>query len=307
MARHLIVRHTTEYRYREPVSFGRHRMMFRPRDSHTLRLLDTSLAIFPKPERVQWMYDVFGNSVAYTDFGEQKSDTLRFESEIGILHYEAPQPTQVLLETAERYPFTYAADEYPDLAAVATPHPHNGSDRVQTWARNVLANGTSETLAILSDMMSAIRQQIVYKRRSSMGTQHPAETLDLKTGTCRDFAWLMIESLRSLGFAARFVSGYIYSPNRSNTQGGGATHAWVQVYLPGCGWIEMDPTNGIFGNRDLIRIAVTRHPTQARPLSGIFNGKRGAYNGLTVSVSVTNAEPDTQTNHPAAILAASPH
>jgi transglutaminase-like putative cysteine protease len=96
----------------------------------------------------------------------------------------------------------------------------------------------------------------------------------------------MIEALRSLGFAARFVSGYIYSPGRAHHQGGGATHAWVQVYLPGCGWIEMDPTNGIFGNRDLIRVAVARDHKQAAPLTGSFTGPRGAYQGMSISVSV---------------------
>lgn len=296
MARHLIVRHTTEYNYREPVRFGRHRMMFRPRDSHTLRLLDTNLQIFPKPERVRWMYDVFGNSIAYADFGDTQSDTLRFESEIGILHYEASQPTDGLLEGAGQYPFNYTDDEHPDLAAVITPLPHPEHDRVANWARETAARANGQTLSVLTEMMARIRQDISYRRRSTMGTQSPAETMQLQTGTCRDFAWLMIEALRSLGFAARFVSGYIYSPSRARHQGGGATHAWVQVYLPGCGWIEMDPTNGIFGNRDLIRIAVARHPAQARPLSGSYIGKTGVYSGISVSVSVSNAEPEQPAN-----------
>ena len=88
MSRQLIVRHTTEYRYREPVRFGTHRMMFRPRDSHTLRLLNTKLTIDPKPERLRWTYDVFGNSVAHADFGNQMSNALRFDSKIRILHYD---------------------------------------------------------------------------------------------------------------------------------------------------------------------------------------------------------------------------
>src|SRR4029079_3099931 len=124
-----------------------------------------------------------------------------------------------------------------------------------------------------------------------------AETLTLGTGTCRDFALLMIEALRLLGFAARFVSGYICNPHRLNHVGGGATHAWVQVYLPGCGWIDLDPTNGIFGNRDLIRVGVARDHAQALPLSGTYCGRRGAYLGMSVSVSVTQGEtrdhPDT--------------
>ncbi len=105
MRRHLIVRHTTEYHYAEPVSFGRHRMMFRPRDSHSLRLLSTKLSITPTPTSIRWMYDVFGNSVSYADFDDVRATSLRFVSEIGILHYEAAQPTDLLLEFAQRYPF----------------------------------------------------------------------------------------------------------------------------------------------------------------------------------------------------------
>ena len=132
--------------------------------------------------------------------------------------------------------------------------------------------------------MTENRAHVSCRRRATVGTQTPSETLDLQSSTCRDFAWLMIEVLRGLGFAARFVSG-IYSPGRTSHQGGGATHAWLQVYLPGSGWIEMDPTNGIFGNRDLIRIAVERHHQQAKPLSGTFLGKRTSYRGIDVSVS----------------------
>ncbi len=106
----------------------------------------------------------------------------------------------------------------------------------------------------------------------------PAETLRLSAGSCRDLALLMIEALRSLGFAARFVSGYLYVPSRDRAamprMGGGSTHAWCQVYLPGAGWVEFDPTNAIIGNRDLIRVAVARDPSQAMPLSGILFRRR---------------------------------
>jgi transglutaminase-like putative cysteine protease len=266
-------------------------MMFRPRDSHTLRLLNTNLTIYPQPERIRWTYDVFGNSVAHAEFGNRTSNKLTFQSEIDILHYETPQPTQLLLESAERFPFSYTDDEKPDLCPVMAPQVENDSDLVGEWARAVVTTANGKTLGILHGMMDQLRSTITYRRRSALGTQAPAETLAIGTGTCRDFAWLMIEALRSLGFAARFVSGYIYSPSWTASRGGGATHAWVQVYLPGCGWIEMDPTNGIFGNRDLIRIAVARNPSQARPLSGSFIGERGCYLGLKVSVIVENSEP----------------
>jgi transglutaminase-like putative cysteine protease len=107
-------------------------------------------------------------------------------------------------------------------------------------------------------------------------------------GSCRDFALLMMEAVRSLGLAARFVSGYLYVPSRDGPEhiGGGSTHAWCQVYLPGAGWVEFDPTNGIIGNRDLIRVAVARDPSQAIPLSGTYAGSPEDELGMKVQVNV---------------------
>jgi transglutaminase-like putative cysteine protease len=129
-------------------------------------------------------------------------------------------------------------------------------------------------------------------RRSAPGTQSPAVTLRLRKGTCRDFALLMMEAVRSMGFAARFVTGYIYVPGRDGPDwlGGGATHAWCQVYVPGSGWVEFDPTNGIVGNRDLIRVAVARTPEQAVPLSGSYWGARSLELGMEVQVNVKSED-----------------
>src|SRR5207244_10579107 len=143
----------------------------------------------------------------------------------------------------------------------------------------------------------AISREFTYIRREKMGVQEPQETLALRTGSCRDFAVLMMEAVRSLCLAARFVSGYLYVPSsdREGHVGGGATHAWVQVYLPGAGWIEFDPTNGIVGNRNLIRVAAARHPRQAIPLSGTYEGSREDFIGMTVEVAVTGEAPAAAT------------
>ena len=117
----------------------------------------------------------------------------------------------------------------------------------------------------------------------------------LGSGTCRDFAVLMVEAARALGLATRFVSGYLYVPERgeqSARRGGGNTHAWVRVFLPSGGWAEFDPTNGLVGNRDLIRVAVVRDPLQAVPLSGTWDGEAGDYLGMEVEVDVVAEEPD---------------
>ena len=136
-----------------------------------------------------------------------------------------------------------------------------------------------------------LNSEIWPDRRMAPGTQSPSTTLELRKGTCRDFAVLMIEAARTLGFAARFITGYIYLPDRDGPTllGGGATHAWCQIYVPGSGWVEFDPTNGIVGNRDLIRVAVARVPSQAIPLFGTYWGDREDELGMNVEVNVKTA------------------
>jgi transglutaminase-like putative cysteine protease len=100
----------------------------------------------------------------------------------------------------------------------------------------------------------------------------------------------MIEAVRALGFAARFVSGYVYDPDWEDGRvGGGNTHAWVRVFLPGSGWVEFDPTNGIIGSQGLVRVAVARDPYQAIPLSGTWAGPPGAYKGMQVEIDIRKA------------------
>lgn len=286
MGRHLQVRHVTEYHYAEPVTFGVHRMMFRPRDSHSLRILRTHLSIKPKPVRIRWIYDVFGNSVAFADFGNLKSDVLTFVSEVELRHYETPLVTDLILESAQRLPVAYDDFEMPDLSASIEQHCPDPEGRVADWASEIAAKAGQGTLGVLTEMMNSIGSSLIYQPRYAPGTQDAAETLKCGSGTCRDFALLMMEGLRTYGLAARFVTGYLYNANRVRGRGLGSSHAWLQVYLPGCGWVEMDPTNGIMGNRDLIRVAVARDHRHASPLSGSFVGAASAYKGMTVTVDV---------------------
>jgi transglutaminase-like putative cysteine protease len=169
---------------------------------------------------------------------------------------------------------------------------------VDAWARRfVTRQSDGDTLEILLGMVAAIRAEFDYNPRSEMGTQDPLVTLDSGTGTCRDFALFLMEAARSLGFAARFVSGYLYDEDRvgeANLVGGGATHAWAQIYLPGAGWVEFDPTNALVGGRNLIRVAVARDPSQAIPLSGSFTGPANAFLGLSVEVEITAEQTSNQ-------------
>ncbi|MBV9859369.1 MAG: transglutaminase family protein [Alphaproteobacteria bacterium] len=286
--RRLRVTHVTVYRYANPVSFGEHRMMFRPRDSHDLRLIEATLTISP-PAAIRWLHDVFGNSVAIAAFGERATE-LRFESDILLEHFETDAPDYPIAEHARLYPFSYDSGEIPDLSRLierAYPDPEHAVDR---WAKGFLSRtGPTETWSLLTEMTRSVRRDFSYVVRDAEGVQTPAYTLNAKTGTCRDFALLMMEAVRSLGMAARFVSGYLYQSNTGGERNtaGCTTHAWTQVYLPGAGWTEFDPTNGIVGNRDLIRVAVARDPSQAVPLSGSFSGAQSDFLGISVDVAVT--------------------
>lgn len=281
----LTVRHSTVYRYREAVELGEHRMMFRPRASHDLRLIRTGLIITPQPAQLRWLHDPFDNSVAVATF-EKSASELRFESTVTLEHFENSLPEYPLEEYARTYPFRYSDEDFPNLARALAPG--YATEGVAQWALQFLDSAElTGTMKILRAMTRGIREGFVYERRVEKGVQSPDETLLSKRGSCRDFAVLMIEAARSLGVAARFVSGYIFVPDRSGVAGGGATHAWMQAYLPGAGWIDFDPTNSIIGNRNLIRVAVAWAPEQVLPLWGTYDGPADAFLGMDVTVSVS--------------------
>jgi transglutaminase-like putative cysteine protease len=293
----LTIHHKTEYRYAHPVAFGEHRIMLRPRDGHDLRVLEGSLEIEPQPMSLRWIHDVFGNSVAIATFDE-RAETLSFVSTATIEHNPAEEFALTPDDTAYFYPFLYSDEEFPDLLQFINPQYGDPDGELTAWALDFLdAEGPTPTFKILSNMTHGIREAFSYRKRHEHGTQHPLDTLQTKSGSCRDYALFMIEALRRLGIAARFVSGYIAIPgDRAHGYvGGGNTHAWVQVYLPSAGWIEFDPTNGIVGTRDLVRVAVARDPSQAIPLHGTYLGSADAFVGMEVNIKVVPAGAGTRT------------
>jgi transglutaminase-like putative cysteine protease len=288
----LTVHHTTVYRYAVPVAFGEHRLMFRPRESYDQKLLDETLTIVPEPADIRWIHDVFGNCVAIVNFDARAAE-LSFESNVRLEHTPSNLPDLRIDPGAVVYPFAYSDEEMPDLVPFIARRYPDPADEVGRWVRRFLRAGrTNETGALLMTLTAAIQQSFVYLRRAEPGTHDPALTLKLGYGSCRDLALLMMEAVRSLGLAARFASGYLYVPSRDAAAvvGGGSMHAWCQVYLPGAGWAEFDPTNGIVGSRDLIRVAVARDPRQAMPLSGSWFGRPESCLGMTVEVKVRRAD-----------------
>ena len=287
---HVHVRHTTRYNYARPVRLTPHRLMVRPQDSHDLRLNEATLVITPAPSTTRWAHDVFGNSICMIEWAEgQETSKLEIISSLDLSHYPAGAalPRATLQREAEIFPFSYSADEVADLARLAERHLPDPERQVDAWARRFVAGSEVGTLAMLEAMTHAIHQEFRYAARDEIGTQTPVETLALGSGTCRDFALLMMEAVRSLGLAARFVSGYLYDDATGGTRGGSATHAWCAVYLPEAGWVEYDPSNGLVAGRNLVRVAVTRTPEQAVPVGGGFIGGTADFAGLTVDVRVT--------------------
>ncbi len=286
----LHVNHKTTYVYKKPVKFGEHRLMSRPRDSHDLRLLNTTLVIDPPASSIRWIHDVFGNSIAIATFN-QPAERLVFESGFRAEHFPTEAQALDVDSYATRFPFNYSAADAMDLSHTRDRHYPDPEHQVDTWAKAVLeATEGGATLAVLTAMTSAIKEQFKYVEREADGVQTPLETLELESGSCRDFAVFMMEAARSLGLAARFVSGYLYDEMLvgapSGLVGGGATHAWVQVFLPGAGWVEFDPTNALIGGRNLIRVAVARDASQAAPLVGSYSGTPEDFVSMSVEVRV---------------------
>ena len=262
--------------------------MFRPRDSYDQRLISSDLVITPEPRRLRWLHDVFGNCVVLASFAGEAAQ-LRFDSSIVLEHTPSNVPDFSIEDYARSYPFSYGAEEMPDLVRLIERQYLDPEHKIDSWVRRFLRAGRStDTGQLLMTLTYAIKESFTYTHRHERGTQDPLTTLNTAKGTCRDFAVLMIEAVRSLGLAARFVSGYLHVPidEEEAHLGGGNTHAWCQVYLPGAGWVEFDPTNGIVGNRDLIRVAVARDPRQAVPLAGTFFGAADDSIGMKVSVDV---------------------
>src|SRR3954470_13179906 len=283
----LTVRHATTYRYGAAVTFGQHRLMLRPRDSHDLRLVGAELTLSPHGN-VRWLHDVFGNSVALVDF-EEPATELTIASTLTIERYALARLDFPIAPEAESYPFMHSADDRSDLGRLREPHYPAPPGLVDLWAKQFILETPTNTFNLLATMNAAIRGSFGYHAREEEGTQTPVETLEKKSGTCRDYALLFIEAARALGFGARFVSGYLYDPALDGgeaVQGAGTTHAWAEVYLPGAGWVEFDPTNGLIAGENLIRVAVTRDPAQAIPISGTFAGDGAKYLGMEVDVTV---------------------
>jgi transglutaminase-like putative cysteine protease len=292
----LTIKHSTTYRYRRPVAFGEHRMMLRPLESNDQNLIDAKLEINPRPAQIHRTRDAFGNHVDIARFARRAKE-LRFESTIRLRQSYIDVHDIDIEEFARAYPFIYAEEEMPDLIGFVERQASSSNCPIERWTRSFLRKDCqTDTRRFLINLTRGINRNFKHVSRHEKGVQAPLQTLELRSGSCRDLAMLMIEAVRSLGLAARFVSGYLHIPGDDDEphEGGRSTHAWAQVYLPGPRWVDFDPSNGIVGNRDLIRVAVVRDPRQAIPLHGTWTGFPTDYLGMTVDVVVKSDRAESE-------------
>lgn len=290
MIRHHIL-HRTVYQYSEPVTFGLHRLVLRPREGHQVSVLRHHLTITPSA-RLFWLNDLFGNHVALAEI-EEPSTRLEIVNDViidrGTLA-EDEAPKRASRQSMGPLPVVYPQMELPVVQGyMATVYPDDQS-AVAEWLTTLqpLEEGPT-AFAMVQHIGRSIYKGIRYRRREEPGVQTPAGTLMHGTGSCRDMAVLMIEACRSLGIAARFVSGYLNTA--ASAAGRGATHAWMDVYLPDSGWVGYDPTIGELVSRKHIALGVSAHPRGVMPVSGIYSGPPGSYRGMQVEVSVKEIEP----------------
>jgi transglutaminase-like putative cysteine protease len=270
----LKIRHESVYTYSKPVTFGPWRLLIRPLDTHATRLISASLEA--PPADIKWAYDAYGNCICHL----QPSNPAAVLKVVNNLVVDRFPATLVNIQTDRT---VYSLADRVILEPFIAPATDDDSPSYRDWRHAQVGRADEPALDLLRRINANIHNDFKYEARGEPGTHGPDETLSLNSGTCRDFAWLMIETARRLGFAARFVTGYLYSPNLK-VRGAGATHAWCEVFLPSLGWMEFDPTNALVESADLIRVATTRTWQEADPMSGSIAGD--ATCSLKVAVDV---------------------
>lgn len=279
----LHIEHVTKYNYARPVGLGRHRLVLRPREGHDVRVESMRLAIAPA-HRIEWIRDVFGNSVAIVDFMAEAAE-LSIHSEV-IVHRSLPLPEDDEREPW-RVPFPVAYDPLEaSIAATyqAATYPDD-LEAVRAWLdRELPLSEPLDAESVMQRLGELVHRGVKYQRRQEKGVQSPADTLSRASGSCRDLATLMMDGARSLGFAARFVSGYLDCP--ASEAGRASMHAWAEIYLPTLGWRGYDPTLGEPTSLKHLVVGVSNHPRGIMPVSGMFNGSSADCTDMSATVKI---------------------
>ena len=285
----LRVSHLTRYEYDREVGFGPHILYLRPRESFDQRILSHRLSVQPDARLIP-LRDVQDNNFFQAHFWEHAA-ALNIRSEFEV-ERQFPNPFDFLLEpSALAVPFRYEETLLPALAACLAPADGAGDEalRLLAWLDEHFIDRPTETVAFLSALNLLLYRQLAYVRREEGAVQSPRLTLELGGGACRDYAWLFVALARTLGIAARFVSGYLHAPD-DDRRSAGAMHAWAEVYLPGAGWRGLDPTHGIWCDDNFIAVAHAARAQAVNPVQGSLFTAGAAHARLHVDVRVERVD-----------------
>src|SRR5271170_1288337 len=279
MSIQVALNHRTRYRYDKLVSLGPQVIQLRPAPHCRTPILSYSLRIVPAGHLLKWQLDAHYNHLARVLFPHKTNE---FVVEVELVADLNPiNPFDFFLEPGvENFPFDYAPDLAKDLGPYRSVGP--AGPRLKAFLKGVLGNGhageTRGTIDFLVVLNHRVRDEIGYVIRLDPGVQTSEQTLEKRTGSCRDSAWLLVEILRHLGFAARFVSGYLIqlvpdeatedAPPDALKADSAELHAWAEAFLPGAGWIGMDPTSGLFAGEGHIPLVCTPSASKAAPIGG---------------------------------------
>jgi len=277
------IEHTTVYDYARSVNLGRHRLVLRPREGHDLRVERLRLQLTPSA-RVEWVRDVFGNSIALVDFLEP-ADTLRIVNDV-VVRRGPPFPARAVHDPwSVPFPPRYDAHEAAIVGVYSQPVYGDDVDRLRAWLAAAPSDDPLDAEGTMIALCRRVFTSVRYLRRLEKGVQTPAETLTRGSGSCRDLATLFMEAARAMGVAARFASGYLHGSASLAAQA--STHAWTEVYLPTLGWRGLDPTTGDATSLNHIVTGVSTHPRGVMPVSGSFSGAATDHVRMHVSVKTT--------------------
>jgi transglutaminase-like putative cysteine protease len=285
----LRISHETIYCYRKPVHFGPHRLILRPREGHDIRVEEMTLQIEPD-FTLEWSRDVFGNSVATIHLLAPAKE-LRIRNHV-VLRQTAPFPPDRRTGPS-LFPVEYSPFERGVAAAYQASTFPEDVDPVKEWvSRQISIAPGDDAESVVSGVNRRIPESCQYARRETKGVQSPAETLQKKSGSCRDLATFLLETLRVLGFPARFASGYLDC--LASHAGEASTHAWAEAYFPKIGWIGYDATTGAPTSANHVVTGVSNHPRGVMPITGSFFGEPEEYLEMKVSVQTERLSSEPQ-------------
>lgn len=280
----LTISHSTRYVYDHPVQLLPHLLYLRPRANPLLHVGRFEFTLRPAA-RIDWMRDDFDNIPASVQFQALSSELL-IRTDCDVTTDDAPPFDFLVRDYALTFPFAYEPLHRFNLGLYLSPPDAEAQVAIRAWLDAHFTDRPDASVQWLVALNNAVYRGLHYRRRDEPGIQSATETIALGTGSCRDYAMLLVACARTLGVAARFVSGYLYDPAFSDSARGGDMHAWAEVFLPGAGWRGLDPTHGIFCDNAYIPVAHAVVAESVNPVQGAYHSLSPVEASLDIDVRI---------------------